>query len=101
MMMNNIINYCDNKKKCETAGYSKMVTGGNDPTISQRMLYSSYVGRAKSHTNYADVYASLDNQGLVFTPVSNTVLVSLKFTNARQLNIPRLKVFSLNRAVNQ
>jgi uncharacterized protein (DUF1697 family) len=42
--MNNIIKYCQN---IPLVKYSKLVTGGNDPTITTRMKYSKYVNNSR------------------------------------------------------
>ena len=42
-----IIKYC-NEKNCEKAKYAKLVTGGNDPSITKAMKYSQYVNNSKS-----------------------------------------------------
>lgn len=36
--MNSILYYCN--KKCNNVQYNKLVTGGNDPTITKAMQYS-------------------------------------------------------------
>jgi hypothetical protein len=43
--MDNITKYCQNRPIVK---YSKLVTGGNDPSISTRMRYSQYVKNTKS-----------------------------------------------------
>lgn len=50
--MNNrfsITKFCE-KKTCQTSGYSKVVTAGNDPTISKKMRFSQYIRSVKPRT---------------------------------------------------
>lgn len=46
-MLFDIVKYC-NQKKCEKAAYLKVVTGGNDPSISKAQRYSQVVGGSVS-----------------------------------------------------
>jgi hypothetical protein len=58
--MNNIIQYCQNKKVCEAAvGYNKIVTSSNDPSISRRMRYSQRVNLNTKKTITAAEYKVL------------------------------------------
>ena len=57
IMPNDIDKYCACKKAEKVAAYNKLVTSGNDPSISKKMKYSSYV--KTSRTNYVP-YNSLD-----------------------------------------
>jgi len=57
IMPNDIDKYCACKNAEKAALYNKLVTGGNDPTISKKMKYASYVNT--SRTNYVP-YNSLD-----------------------------------------
>jgi len=41
--MNSILHYCN--KKCNNVEYNKLVTGGNDPTITKAMMYSHKMAR--------------------------------------------------------
>lgn len=41
--MNNIVKYCHNQKLCGNINYSKVATGGNNPTITKSMKYAQYV----------------------------------------------------------
>jgi hypothetical protein len=56
IMPNDIEKYCA-CKKAEKVEYNKLVTGGNNPSISKKMKYASYVNT--SRTNYVP-YNSLD-----------------------------------------
>jgi hypothetical protein len=47
IMPNDIDKYCA-CKKAEKVAYNKLVTGGNDPSISKKMKYSSYVNTSRS-----------------------------------------------------
>lgn len=49
-MMNDITKYCQCARAEQAAIYKKIKTGGNDPTISQRMRYSQMVGYDKYRT---------------------------------------------------
>ena len=52
--MNSILDYCN--KKCNTVQYNKLVTGGNDPTITKAMQYSHKMTRYDRNTcSYAYV----------------------------------------------
>jgi len=55
-MPNDIDKYCA-CKNAEKVSYNKLVTGGNDPSISKKMKYASYVNT--SSTNYVP-FNSLD-----------------------------------------
>jgi hypothetical protein len=55
------IAYCINKQKshslksiisCSNIQYNKLATGGNDPSISKKMLYSQYVRTSKTQTGF-------------------------------------------------
>ena len=55
------IEYCINKQKthslksiisCSNIQYNKLATGGNDPSISKKMLYSQVVRTSKSKTGF-------------------------------------------------
>jgi hypothetical protein len=43
------VKQCMLKKVCPPVAYSQVVTGGNNPTITKRMLYSQYVNKSKPH----------------------------------------------------
>jgi len=60
------------------------------------MRYSQYVQNAKPKTVYVSgsAAAGLDSQGITFQSYFSPVLVSLQFTNLKQFNMPREKVFS-------
>ena len=82
---------------CAPVNYNKMVTGGNDPSITKAMQYSQYVKNASPKTVYtSNAGARLTQQGITFQSKFNPVLVSLQFTNMKQFNMPREKVFSRN-----
>jgi hypothetical protein len=57
IMPNDIDKYCACKKAEKTALYNKLKTSGNDPNISTKMKYASYVNT--SRTNYVP-FNSLD-----------------------------------------
>jgi len=80
---------------CNHVGYNKIVTGGNDPSISKAMQYSQYIKNSKPKTIYNSTAAqSLAAQGITYNPYFSPILVSLQFTNLKQFNLPRLQVFS-------
>ena len=101
--MFDIVRSCELQKQqkqqnlCGPVNYSKLVTGGNDPSISKAMRYSQYVQNAKPHTEYATSAAErLAAQGITFNPYRSPILVSLQFTNLKLFNMPREKTFSRN-----
>jgi hypothetical protein len=80
---------------CAPVNYSKIVTSGNDPSITKAMQYSQYVRNAKPKTTYvSDAGARLAQQGITFRSFFTPILVSLQFTNLKEFNMPREKVFS-------
>jgi hypothetical protein len=80
---------------CAPVNYNKLVTSGNNPTITKAMRYSQYVKSAKPKTQYSsDAAARLARQGITFKAYFSPILVSLQFTNLKQFNMPREKVFS-------
>jgi len=46
--LNNLIQYCNCQRAKQAAEYIQVKTGGNDPTISKRMLYSQYIKSSRS-----------------------------------------------------
>ena len=80
---------------CAPVNYSKFATGGNDPSITKAMQYSQYVRNSKPRTQYtSDAAARLAQQGITFKAFYSPILVSLQFTNLKEFNMPREKVFS-------
>jgi len=70
-------------------------TTGNDARITRSMRYSQYVNKAKPKTVYESTAgARLAARGITSEPLKSLVLVSLKFTNLKEFNMPREKVFS-------
>ena len=93
--MNNIMNTCAIQKQCGPVNYSKVVTGGNDPLITKRLRYSQYIHNTMPRTVYNSTAAErLAAQGITYKSYFSPVLVSLEFTNLKQFNLPREKVFS-------
>lgn len=45
--MFDIVRYCQQKECERQIRYKQMATGGNDPTITNKMRYSQYVKNAK------------------------------------------------------
>jgi hypothetical protein len=83
------------KNMCAPVNYNKVVTNGNDPSITKAMQYSQYVRNSKPKTQYtSDAAARLAQQGITFKSFFSPVLVSLQFTNLKEFNMPREKVFS-------
>jgi len=82
---------------CAPVNYNHLTTAGNDPSISTAMKYSQYVRNTKPHTVYAsNAAARLAQQGITFRAYYSPILVSLQFTNLKEFNMPREKVFSRN-----
>jgi hypothetical protein len=97
--MFDIVRTCELQKQqqllCGPANYSKVVTGGNDPSITKAMRYSQYVQNSKPRTQYvSSAEARLAAQGITFRAYLKPILVSLQFTNLKTFNMPREKVFS-------
>uniref|UniRef100_A0A6C0JEM0 Uncharacterized protein n=1 Tax=viral metagenome TaxID=1070528 RepID=A0A6C0JEM0_9ZZZZ len=68
---------------------------GNDATITRAMRYSQYVNNSKPRTEYKSTAAErLAAQGITYQSYFSPILVSLRFTNLREFNMPRLKIFS-------
>jgi phospholipase/lecithinase/hemolysin len=83
------------QNSCAPVNYNKVVTGGNDPSITKAMRYSQYVRNSKPRTEYSsDAAARLAQQGITFKSFFSPILVSLQFTNLKEFNMPREKVFS-------
>jgi hypothetical protein len=83
---------CD---KSTQANYLKVVTGGNDPSISKRMQYSQYVRNASPKTIFTtNNQAMLEAKGLVFAPTHKTISsLSLTFNANTNKNISNKKIF--------
>ena len=93
--MFDIVKTCELQKNCAAVNYNKVVTSGNDPSVTKAMQYSQYVRNSSPKTVYTtDAAARLAQQGLTFKPYFSPILVSLQFTNLKQFNMPREKVFS-------
>jgi len=80
--MKKILNCCQNKVK-----YSKMVTSGNDPSISKRMRYSQYINNTRTTR-------------LVSTPIDYVNQVNLfisqyisKYNNNININLDNFYIF--------
>lgn len=54
--MDNIMKYCQQKKCSQTIEYNKLVTSGNNPSISKRMRYSQYVNNTNPNKIYYPQY---------------------------------------------
>jgi hypothetical protein len=94
--MFDIVKSCHDKKLCAPVNYSKLETGGNNPNFTMATRYSSYVRRATGKKIFVsgDANSGLIAKGITFPTAINPVLVSLQFTNLKEFNMPRLKVFS-------
>ena len=46
--LNNLTTYCNTVNNKKLIQYNKMVTSGNDPSISKAMRYSQYVKSSKT-----------------------------------------------------
>jgi len=85
------------QNSCAPVNYNKLVTSGNDPSITKAMRYSQYIRNATPKTEYAsDAAARLAQRGITFKITYSPILVSLQFTNLKEFNMPREKVFSRN-----
>ena len=98
--MFDIVKKC-HENKCAPVNYSKVVTSGNDPTITKSMRYSQYISTAKPKTTYASDTAAtgLAARGLTFQANFSPLLISLQFTNLKDFSMPREKVFSRNNII--
>jgi hypothetical protein len=96
--MYNIVRACEQKRMADQSQYNKVVTGGNNPTITQAMRFSQYVNNAKPKTEYVNKelgpLGRLATEGITFQSYFSPILVSLQFTNLKTFNMPREKVFS-------
>jgi hypothetical protein len=94
--MYDIVRTCEQQRIANMSHYSKNVTGGNDPSITKPVRYRQYIQNAKPRTHYVSGNAAsgLASQGITFTSVFSPILVSLQFTNLKEFNMPREKVFS-------
>lgn len=93
--MNNIDEIC-RQQNCTNIQYNKLVTSGNDPSITKAMRYSQYVQNANPKRVYVSGSASsgLAAGGITFHSYFSPVLVSLQFTNLKDFNMSRYKTFS-------
>ena len=80
--MKNILNCCNNKVK-----YSKIVTAGNDPSISKRMRYSQYVNNTKT-TRLVPTPINYVNQVNVF--ISQYIS---KYNTKIKINLDNFNIF--------
>jgi hypothetical protein len=96
--MYNIVRACEQKRIADQSQYKKIVTGGNDPSITQASKFSHYVNHSKPKTEYVNKelgpLGRLATEGITFTQTFSPILVSLQFTNLKTFNMPREKVFS-------
>jgi hypothetical protein len=94
--MFDIVKSCHDKKLCAPVNYSKLETGGNNPNFTMATIYTNYVRRAHPKKVFVsgDANTGLAAKGITFHSEFSTILVSLQFTNLKQFNMPRLKVFS-------
>ena len=51
--MFDITKACELQNSCTPVNYNKVVTGGNDPSITNAMRYSQYVRNSKPRTVYS------------------------------------------------
>jgi hypothetical protein len=71
-----IFKFCYGKKTngqsstCNNVNYSKLVTGGNDPSMSSKMRFSQFVktSRYKRHTNQGKPVTIFDPQPIFYYP---------------------------------
>lgn len=85
---------------CAPVNYNKLVTSGNDPNITKAMQYSQYIRNSRPKTQYSsDAGAKLAQQGITFKAFFSPILVSLQFTNLKEFNMPREKVFSRSKVI--
>lgn len=64
--MNNMQKYCEIKKECGKPDYLKVVSSGNDPSISKAMRYSQYVRSGKTNKPVIINYPVTYNLPVVF-----------------------------------
>jgi hypothetical protein len=93
--MYDIVKVCEQQRCANSIHHSNLVTAGNDPSITKPHRYSTYIQTAKPRTKYVtSAKASLVSEGITFNSYFSPVLVSLQFTNLKEFNMPRLKIFS-------
>jgi hypothetical protein len=94
--MFDIVKSCHDKKLCAPVNYSKLETGGNNPNFTMANRYANYIRRATGKKIFVsgDANTGLAAKGITFRFDYSPILVSLQFTNLKQFNMPRLKVFS-------
>jgi len=64
--MNNMIKFCQCQKAGLSANYLKVVTGGNDPTISAKMRYATYIRSSNPRQISKDKYfLDMMNGGII------------------------------------
>jgi len=93
--MYDIVKVCEQQRLANTIHHSRFVSGGNDPTITKPHRYTTYIQTAKPRTFYvSSATAGLASDGITFESYFSPVLVALQFTNLKEFNMPRLKIFS-------
>ena len=65
--MFNITKFCQNKNQdCKPINYSKIVTGGNDPSTSRAVRYSQLA----RNSTYKKTYVTLNPNSILMNPPS-------------------------------
>jgi len=57
--LNNLTTYCNTVNNKKLIRYNKLVTGGNDPSISKAMRYSQYVKTTRTSSVTASQYSNM------------------------------------------
>ena len=85
--MFDIVKFCENKKNCATVQYSKVVTGGNDPSMSTKMKYSQYVNKAKPKMVQLFSGDYISNVNLFIQTYANKIHINISTSNYEQQTI--------------
>jgi hypothetical protein len=93
--MFDIIKTCELQKCHQKKIHKNMETSTNNPNMTKAMQYSQYLRTATPRTHYVtSATAGLASEGITFVSLYKPILVSLRFTNLKEFNMPRLKTFS-------
>ena len=87
--MNNIINKCN---KCPVS-YSKLVTSGNDPSITKSQQLRQFVNTNRPTPFYPNAYGFLEDRGLTYTPFVKVIPVPASTYIQNDIIFPRDKIY--------
>jgi len=87
--MNNIINKCN---KCPV-GYNKLVTSGNDPSITKSKQLRQFVNTNRPTPFYPNAHGFLDDRGLTYVPFVKILPVRDKTYIQNDIIFPRDKIY--------